>query len=131
MRDRDDPGILKGVAVRESVFGAATVERFYTNASDFNRPIQDWIAGAVWGDVWTRDGLDRRTRSLLNLAMLTALNRPFEFGMHVRGAIANGCTAADIQEVLLHAAPYCGAPAALQAFREAEQVLREIGVLED
>ncbi|WP_432839782.1 carboxymuconolactone decarboxylase family protein [Dactylosporangium sp. CA-092794] len=129
MRDRDDPSIVDGVAVREAVFGAELVDRNYRNASDFHRPVQDWIAGAVWADVWTRPGLDRRTRSLLNLAMLTALNRPVEFDMHVRGAIANGCTVADIQEVLLHAAPYCGAPAALQAFRQAELVLRELGVL--
>jgi 4-carboxymuconolactone decarboxylase len=85
----------------------------------------------VWADVWTRDGLDRRTRSLVTLGMLTALNRPVEFESHVRGALANGCTVADIQELLLHAAAYCGAPAAMQAFRQAERVLAEAGELAD
>jgi 4-carboxymuconolactone decarboxylase len=131
MRARDDEAILAGVSVREAVFGTELVDRNYRRANDFQRPVQDWLAGAVWADVWTRDGLDRRTRSLLNLAMLTALNRPHEFDMHVRGAIVNGCTVADIQETLLHAAPYCGAPAALHAFRQAESVLRELGVLGD
>lgn len=129
MRDADDPGIAAGLAVRRAVFGTEAVERNYTNATPFSRPAQDWIAGAVWADVWTRDGLDRRTRSLVTLAMLTALNRPTEFESHVRAALANGCTVADIQELLLHTAPYCGAPAALQAYRQAERVLTEAGAL--
>ncbi|SHK51489.1 4-carboxymuconolactone decarboxylase [Pseudonocardia thermophila] len=129
MRDADDPGIAAGLAVRRAVFGTEAVERNYTNATPFSRPAQDWIAGAVWADVWTRGGLDRRTRSLVTLAMLTALNRPTEFESHVRAALANGCTVADIQELLLHTAPYCGAPAALQAFRQAERVLTEAGAL--
>jgi 4-carboxymuconolactone decarboxylase len=129
VRDPSDAGVAEGLAVRRAVFGAELVERNYTNASDFNRPAQDWIAGAVWADVWTREGLDRRTRSLVTLAMLTALNRPTEFESHVRGALANGCTAADIQELLVHTAPYCGAPATLQAFRQAERVLTECGAL--
>jgi 4-carboxymuconolactone decarboxylase len=129
MRDATDPGIADGLDVRRAVFGAELVERNYTGASDFNRPAQDWIAGAVWADVWAREGLDRRTRSLVTLAMLTALNRPTEFESHVRGALANGCTVADIQELLVHTAPYCGAPAALQAFRQAERVLTECGAL--
>jgi 4-carboxymuconolactone decarboxylase len=129
MRDASDPGIADGLEVRRAVFGAELVERNYTDATAFNRPAQDWIAGAVWADVWTREGLDRRTRSLVTLAMLTALNRPTEFESHVRGALANGCTVADIQELLVHTAPYCGAPAALQAFRQAEKVLTECGAL--
>jgi 4-carboxymuconolactone decarboxylase len=129
MRDATDPGIADGLDVRRAVFGAELVERNYTDASGFNRPAQDWIAGAVWADVWTREGLDRRTRSLVTLAMLTALNRPTEFESHVRGALANGCTVTDIQELLVHTAPYCGAPAALQAFRQAERVLTECGAL--
>jgi 4-carboxymuconolactone decarboxylase len=131
VRDPSDAGVADGLEVRRAVFGAELVERNYTNASDFNRPAQDWIAGAVWADVWTREGLDRRTRSLVTLAMLTALNRPTEFESHVRGALANGCTVADIQELLVHTAPYCGAPAALQAFRQAEKVLTECGALGD
>jgi 4-carboxymuconolactone decarboxylase len=129
MRGPDDASIADGVAVRRAVFGAELVERNYTNASDFSRPAQDWIAGAVWADVWAREGLDRRTRSLVTLAMLTALNRPTEFESHIRGALANGCSVADIQELLLHTAPYCGAPAALQAFRQAERVLTEADAL--
>jgi 4-carboxymuconolactone decarboxylase len=129
MRDPSDPDIADGLEVRRAVFGAELVERNYTDANDFNRPAQDWIAGAVWADVWTRDGLDRRTRSLVTLAMLTALNRPTEFEAHVRAALTNGCTVADIQELLVHTAPYCGAPAALQAFRQAEKVLTECGAL--
>jgi 4-carboxymuconolactone decarboxylase len=125
MRNTDDASLADGLAVRRAVFGDELVERNYTHASDFQRPVQDWITGAVWADVWTRDGLDRRTRSLVTLAILTALNRPTEFESHVRGALANGCTVADIQELLLHTAPYCGAPAVLQAFRQAERVLAE------
>jgi 4-carboxymuconolactone decarboxylase len=125
MRDSGDASIADGLAVRRAVFGDELVERNYTNASDFNRPVQDWITSAVWADVWTRDGLDRRTRSLVTLGILTALARPAEVESHVRGALANGCTVADIQELLLHTAPYCGAPAALQAFRLAERVLAE------
>lgn len=125
MRGAQDEGVAEGLVVRREVFGTELVEQNYTRASEFGRPAQDWIAGAVWADVWTRDGLDRRTRSLVTLAMLTALNRPTEFESHVRAALTNGCTVADIQELLLHTAPYCGAPAALQAFRQAERVLSE------
>jgi 4-carboxymuconolactone decarboxylase len=129
MRDSGDASIADGLAARRAVFGDELVERNYTNASDFTRPVQDWIAGAVWADVWTRDGLDRRTRSLVTLGILTALDRPTEFESHVRGALANGCTVTDIQELLLHTAPYCGAPAVLQAFRLAERVLIEANEL--
>ncbi|MGI5133056.1 carboxymuconolactone decarboxylase family protein [Pseudonocardia sp. CA-107938] len=131
MRDANEEAVAAGLAVRREMFGAGLVEQNYTNATPFHRPAQDWIAGAVWADVWTRDGLDRRTRSLATLAMLTALNRPTEFASHVRAALANGCTVTEIQELLLHTAPYCGAPAALQAFRQAEQVLAEAGALTD
>jgi 4-carboxymuconolactone decarboxylase len=95
-------------------------------ATDFTRVLQEYVTASCWGDVWSRPGLDRRTRSLLNLAMLTALNRPHEFSVHVRGALRNGCTEAEIQEVLLQTAPYCGAPAALEAFRLAERVMEEL-----
>ncbi|GAA0903132.1 carboxymuconolactone decarboxylase family protein [Pseudonocardia zijingensis] len=131
MRNSDDAAIADGLVVRRAIFGEELVEKNYTNASDFNRPAQDWIAGAVWADVWTREGLDRRTRSLVTMGILTALGRPTEFESHVRAALANGCTVEDIQELLLHTAPYCGAPAALDAFRRAERVLREAGAIED
>jgi 4-carboxymuconolactone decarboxylase len=112
------------------MFGDALVDQNYVHASDFQRPVQDWLAGAVWADVWARGGLDRRTRSLATIAMLAALNRPDELEMHLTAAVVNGCSAAEIQEILLQVAPYCGAPAALNAFRLAETVLRRVGALD-
>ncbi|MCD2192157.1 carboxymuconolactone decarboxylase family protein [Actinomycetospora endophytica] len=121
-----DPRFEAGLAVRKEVLGAAHVERSMANVSDFSRPVQEFVTRACWGDVWGRPGLDRRTRSLLNLVMLTALNRPHELAVHVRGAITNGATVEEIQETLLHATVYCGAPAGLEAFRIAEKVLSEL-----
>lgn len=115
-----------GLQVRRDVLGAAHVDRSLAAASEFSRPVQEWVTAACWGDVWARPGLDRRTRSLLNLAMLTALNRPHELSVHVAGAVRNGCTVEEIQETLLHTAPYCGAPAALESFRVAETALGKL-----
>jgi 4-carboxymuconolactone decarboxylase len=115
-----------GMQVRRDVLGADHVERSMANASDFAMPMQELVTEFCWGRVWTRPGLDRRTRSLLNLGMLTALNRMHEFGVHVRGALNNGCTVDEIREVLLQTAVYCGVPAALEAFRVAERVLAEL-----
>ena len=115
-----------GMQVRRDVLGAEHVERSMANASDFAMPMQELVTEFCWGGVWTRPGLDRRTRSLLNLGMLTALNRMHEFGVHVRGAVNNGCTVDEIHEVLLQTAVYCGVPAALESFRVAEQVLAEL-----
>jgi len=115
-----------GVEMRKSVLGADHVERSLQQASEFSRPIQDLVTEYCWGQVWTRDGIDPRTRSMINLAMLTALNRMHEFSVHVRGAIANGVTEAEIQEVLLQSAIYVGVPAALESFRVAEKTLKEI-----
>ena len=122
----DESRFERGMRIRREVLGDAHVERSTARASDFSRAVQEYVTASCWGDVWSRPGLDRRTRSLVNLAMLTALNRPHEFSVHVRGAIRNGCTAGDIQEVLLQAAAYCGAPAALESFRLAERVLEEL-----
>ena len=119
-----------GLSMRRSVLGDAHVERSLAAVSEFSEPIQSLVIEYCWGTVWTRDGLDRKTRSLLNLGMLTALNRMHEFAVHVRGAINNGCTADEIREVLLQAGVYCGVPAALESFRVAEQVLIELGVLD-
>jgi 4-carboxymuconolactone decarboxylase len=116
----------RGLAVRKEVLGAEHVERSLAEASDFSRPVQEWVTEAAWGDVWSRPGLDRRTRSLLNLGMLTALNRMHEFAVHVRGAVTNGCTESEIREVLLQTAVYCGAPAALESCRVAERVLLDL-----
>ncbi|GAA4551389.1 carboxymuconolactone decarboxylase family protein [Pseudonocardia xishanensis] len=116
----------RGLAIRMQVLGEAHVERSLANVSEFSRPVQEFVTAACWGDIWSRPGLDRRTRSLLNLVMLTALGRNHELGVHVKGAIANGCTEEEIQETLLQTGVYCGVPAALESFRVAEQVLGEI-----
>jgi 4-carboxymuconolactone decarboxylase len=117
-----------GLDVRKEVLGAQHVEASLAKASPFGRPVQELVTEYCWGEIWTREGLDRRTRSLLNVAMLTALNRGHELGVHVRGAIANGVTVDELQETLLQTAVYCGAPAALEAVRIAERVLGELGV---
>ena len=127
--DATNPSRLDaGLAVRKEVLGAEHVERSLANAKPFSKPIQSLVTEYCWGEVWTREGLDRRTRSLLNLGMLTALGRNHELGVHVKGAISNGVTVAEIQETLLQTAIYCGVPAALESFRVAEAVLEDLGV---
>ena len=118
----------EGLAVRRAVLGAEHVDRSLEQASDFMRPMQELVTEYCWGAVWTREGLDRRTRSLLNLGMLTALGKSQELGAHVRGALTNGCTESEIQEALLQAAVYCGVPAGLEAFRIAERALSRMYV---
>lgn len=115
----------RGLAVRRRVLGPRYVDEALRNADDFTRPLQELVTEYCWGAVWTRPGLPRRTRSLLNLAMLTALNRPHEVRLHVRGALRNGCTREEIMETLLQAAIYCGVPAAIDSFRIAREVLGE------
>lgn len=114
---------LKGVAVRQKDMGRAHVDKVLDQASDFSRPVQELVTEFAWGEIWSRPGLDLKTRSMLNLAMLTALNRSSELAGHVRGALNNGVTEEQIQEVLLQTLVYCGAPAALEAFRIAEQTI--------
>jgi 4-carboxymuconolactone decarboxylase len=116
----------RGLATRREVLGAEHVDQALDAATPFSEPIQQLVTEYCWGEVWTRTDLDRRTRSLLNLGMLTALGRMHELGAHVRGAINNGCTEAEIREALLQTAIYCGVPAALESFRVAEGVLSEI-----
>ncbi len=113
----------RGLATRRQVMGDAFVDRALGSATPFTQPIQDHISRAAWGDVWQREGLDRKTRSLITVAMLTALGKQHELKGHVRGALNNGATAQEIQEVLLHAAVYCGIPAAVEAFRTAAEVV--------
>lgn len=121
-----------GLAVRREVLGREYVDRSLENATDFNRAMQELVTEYCWGAVWTRDGLARRDRSLLNLAMMTALNRPHELALHVRGALNNGLTREEIQEVFLQAAIYCGVPAALESFKVAGAVFAEVdAVTED
>jgi 4-carboxymuconolactone decarboxylase len=117
-----------GIGVRSEVLGAEHVERSLENATSFGRPMQDLVTEYCWGAVWSRPGLDRRTRSLINLGMLTALNRRHELGVHIRGALNNGVTPEEIREVLLQASIYCGVPAGMDAFRAAEEALAEQGV---
>ena len=114
-----------GLAVRRDVLGAEHVERAMATADDFNRPFQEFITEYAWGAVWARPGLSRKTRSLLNLAMLTALNRPHELELHVRGALRNGVSREEIREVFLQAAIYAGVPAANESFRIARKVFAE------
>lgn len=117
----------QGLKTRREVLGAEYVDAALANADDFSRPLQEFITQYAWGDVWNRPGLDRRTRSLINLAMLTALNRPHELRIHVKGALRNGVTKAEIREVLLQTAIYCGVPAAMDSFRNAREVFQAEG----
>jgi len=117
----------KGLAIRREVLGAEYVDNAIKNADAFNRPLQELVTEYCWGAVWGRPGLPKKTRSMLNLAMLTALNRPHELKLHVRGALKNGVSRAEISEVLLQAAIYCGVPAAVDAFRTAREALKEAG----
>jgi 4-carboxymuconolactone decarboxylase len=119
----------KGLALRRQVLGADYVDRSISSANDFMLAFQRITTEWCWGYAWSRDGLDLKTRSMLNLAMLTALNRTAEIKLHVRGAINNGLTPDDIKEILLHATVYCGIPAGLDAFKAANEVMVEMKVL--
>lgn len=116
----------KGLAIRTAVLGKDYVEKSIAGADDFNRPLQELVTEYCWGAVWGRDGLDRKTRSFLNLSMLSALNRPHELRMHIKGALANGLTREEICEVFLQVAIYCGVPAAVDSFRTARELFAEI-----
>lgn len=117
----------QGMKVRREVLGDEHVDRAVAGTTEFSRPFQDYVTEGAWGTVWSRDGLDRRTRSCVTLAALTALHAHNELPMHVRAAIRNGLTAAEIGEVLLHTAVYAGAPAANAAFAIAQRTLAELG----
>lgn len=116
----------QGLSTRREVLGAEYVDAAIRNATDFNIDMQEMVTQYCWGDVWNRPGLDRKTRSFLNLAMLTALNRPHELKLHVRGAINNGLTRDEVKEVFLQTAIYCGVPAAIDSFRVAAEVFKEM-----
>jgi len=118
----------RGLKVRREVLGADYVDKQIASADDFNRPMQNLVTEYCWGAIWNRPGLDRRTRSMLNLAMLSALNRHHEFKAHVKGAIKNGVTKQEITEVLLQVAIYCGVPAGVEHFRLAREAFKEAGV---
>jgi 4-carboxymuconolactone decarboxylase len=123
---KSTPLFEQGLAVRREVLGAAYVDKSIAEADEFMAPLQQLVTEYCWGSIWTREGLSRRDRSIINLAMITALNRPAEVRLHVRGAINNGVTRDEIREVLLQTAVYCGVPAALDSFKVARDVLREI-----
>ena len=116
-----------GMKVRRAVLGDAHVDRTLTRRNDFNSEFQELITRYAWGEIWTRPGLPRHTRSLLTVAMMVALNRADEFRLHVRAAFNNGVTRDEIREVLLQAAIYCGVPAANTAFHLAEEVFAQMG----
>ncbi|GAD21416.1 4-carboxymuconolactone decarboxylase [Acidovorax sp. MR-S7] len=116
----------QGLATRRAVLGAEYVDASIKNATDFNIDMQELVTQYCWGDVWNRPGLDRKTRSFLNLAMISALNRPHELKLHVRGAINNGLTKDEVKEVFLQVAIYCGVPAAIDSFRVASEVFKEM-----
>jgi 4-carboxymuconolactone decarboxylase len=113
-----------GLRVRREVLGDEYVDRALAASTGFSEPLQELLTEFCWGAIWARDGLDRRTRSLINIAMLTALNRPEELKAHIGGALRNGCTEEEIVEVLLQTAVYCGMPAGVDAFRAAAATLR-------
>ncbi|MCJ8203002.1 carboxymuconolactone decarboxylase family protein [Pseudomonas sp. RGM2987] len=112
-----------GLDMRRQVMGDAFVDRALGNATEFTQPLQDFVNEHAWGSVWSRDGLPLKTRSLITLAALTALKCPQELKGHVRGALNNGCTVEEIREALLHCAVYAGVPAAIDAFRAAQEVI--------
>ena len=118
----------KGLAIRRKVLGSEYVDNALSTADDFNRPLQELVTQYCWGEIWGRPGLDHKTRSMLNLAMISALNRPHEVKAHVRGAINNGLTKDQIMEVFLQVAIYCGVPAAVDSFRIARETFAELDV---
>jgi 4-carboxymuconolactone decarboxylase len=122
-----DERYQRGLAVRREVLGDAHVDAATAGGTEFAAPFQAYLTGAAWADVWSRPGLDRRTRSCLTLALLAALHCEEELVIHVRGAVRNGLTAAEIGEVLLHTAVYAGVPAANSAFRVAQRTLADLG----
>ncbi len=125
----DNAQFDKGLEVRRKVLGADYVDNSLAKADDFMMAFQRITTEWCWGYAWTRDGLDHRTRSIINLAMLTALNKPAELKLHVKGALGNGVTVDEIKEILLHATVYCGIPAGLEAFKAAHEVLKAEGAL--
>ncbi|QPC44552.1 4-carboxymuconolactone decarboxylase [Kaustia mangrovi] len=116
----------KGLKIRREVLGSEYVDKSIAGADDFTRPLQELVTEYCWGEIWGRETLDRRTRSIINLSMISALNRPHELKLHVRGALNNGLTKEEIREILLQVAIYCGVPAAIDSFRVAREVFADI-----
>jgi 4-carboxymuconolactone decarboxylase len=120
------PGFKAGLVMRKKVLGKSYVEKSFANADDLNMPFQEIVTEFAWGKVWTRPGLGLRERSLATLSMCIALNRPEELRIHLRGAVSNGITRAEIRELLLHSFLYCGGPAALDAYKVVKDCLPQI-----
>lgn len=116
----------EGLEIRRAVLGEYHVDKAFAKTEEFSLPLQELITEYCWGAIWTRSGLSRKIRSLINLAMFTALNRPYELKLHLKGALNNGCTKEEIREVLLQAAIYCGIPAAMDGFRVAKEFFSEL-----
>lgn len=116
----------KGMAVRRKVLGDAYVDQSLANADDFTMPLQEFVTENAWGTVWVRDGLSLRERSMITVAAIIALNRAHELKLHIRGALNNGISKTELREIFLHCGAYCGAPAAIDAFRVAKEVFAEI-----
>lgn len=121
----NESDLEKGMKTRREVLGDSYVDNSLKNATAFTLPLQDLVTESCWGSVWARDGLDRRTRSLITISMLVALRASTELKTHVLGALRNGCSVQQIQEVLLHSSAYCGFPAAVEAFRAAKDVVED------
>jgi 4-carboxymuconolactone decarboxylase len=119
---------VKGLKTRKEVLGAEYVDRAIENANEFTWPMQQLVTEYCWDEVWNRPGLDRRSRSILNLGMISALNRQNELKLHVRGAINNGLTKEELTEIFMQVAIYCGVPAAMDSLKTANEVLKEMGL---
>jgi len=122
----DDTTFQAGIDTRTQVMGSEFVDRAFGNATDYTLPMQEFITRNAWGNVWQRPGLDLKTRSLVTVAMLTALGKQHELKGHVRGALNNGATPEELREVMLHATVYCGFPAAIDAFRTVTEVVESL-----
>ena len=117
-----------GLAVRREVLGREYVDKSFAEADDFSRPIQELSTEYCWGEIWTKPDLPRKTRSLINIGMISALNRPHELKLHIRAALRNGCSKEEIRAVLMQVAIYCGIPAGIDGFRIAKEVIKEEGL---
>jgi 4-carboxymuconolactone decarboxylase len=124
----DDKTFDAGMDVRRAMWGKAGADDRLAAATDFNRPFEDLVTTYCFGDIWNRPGLDRRTRSIITLAALTALSKPNQIKAHVVGAIANGVTKEEIREILMHTSVYAGIPAGVEAMTAAQEVLKQMGL---
>jgi 4-carboxymuconolactone decarboxylase len=123
----DQPTYDKGLEIRSAVLGEAYVNKALTEADDFAKPLEDLVTEYCWGAVWGRDGLERKTRSMLNLALLSALNRPHQLRTHIKAALTNGVTRDEVREIFLQVGIYAGVPAAVDSFRIAREAFAELG----